>query len=228
METVVITGANRGIGLEMAKQLLNTNRRVIAGCRNPAEATALNDLASDGDLSVLQLDVSDSDSIKVFCAQLSGQTIDVLINNAGVLDREKQGMLGVNAETWLETFKINSIAPFEVAVGLLDNLKKSSRPRIVSVSSQLGSLSLKGPGLYSYNSSKAALNQIMKIMSQDLEADGFIVCPIHPGWVQTDMGGSEADITPQQSAGGIISFIDNLTMEQSGRFWQWNGEEHPW
>lgn len=228
METVVITGANRGIGLEMTKQFLNTNRRVIAGCRNPSEATVLTDLSSSGELSVFQLDVSDSVSIKDFCAQLSGINIDILINNAGVLDREKQGMLGVNAEHWLETFKINSIAPFEVAVGLLENLKTSSRPRIVSVSSQLGSLHLKGPGLYSYNSSKAALNQVMKIMSQDLEADGVIVCPIHPGWVQTDMGGSEADITPQESAGGIISFIDNLTMEQSGRFWQWNGEEHPW
>ena len=228
METVVITGANRGIGLEMTKQFLNTNRRVIAGCRNPNEATALNDLSSAGELSVFQLDVSDSVSIKDFCAELSGVNIDILINNAGVLDREKQGMLGVKAEPWLEAFKINSIAPFEVAVGLLRNLKTSSRPRIVSVSSQLGSLHLKGPGLYSYNSSKAALNQVMKIMSQDLEADGVIVCPIHPGWVQTDMGGSEADITPQESAGGIISFIDNLTMEQSGRFWQWNGEEHPW
>ncbi len=228
METVVITGANRGIGLEMTKQFLNTNRRVIVGCRNPSEATALNDLSSVGELSVFQLDVSDSVSIKDFCAELSGVNIDILINNAGVLDREKQGMLGVNAKHWLETFKINSIAPFEVAVGLLENLKTSSRPRIVSVSSQLGSLHLKGPGLYSYNSSKAALNQVMKIMSQDLEADGVIVCPIHPGWVQTDMGGSEADITPQESAGGIISFIDNLTMEQSGRFWQWNGEEHPW
>ena len=228
METVVITGANRGIGLEMAKQLLNTNRRVIAGCRNPSEAAALNDLSSEGDLSVFQLDVSNSDSIQDFCAQVSDMTIDVLINNAGVLDREKQGMLGVSAEAWLEAFRINSIAPFQVAVGLLENLKKSSRPRIISVSSQLGSLNLKGPGLYAYNSSKAALNQVMKIMAQDLEGDGIMVCPIHPGWVQTDMGGSEADITPQESAGGIISFIDNLTMEQSGRFWQWNGEEHPW
>ena len=228
METVVITGANRGIGLEMTKQLLNSNRRVIAGCRNPNEATALNGLSSAGELSVFQLDVSDSVSIKDFCIELSGMNIDVLINNAGVLDREKQGMLGVNAETWLEAFRINSIAPFQVAVGLLENLKTSSRPRIISVSSQLGSLNLKGPGLYSYNSSKSALNQVMKIMSQDLETDGVIVCPIHPGWVQTDMGGLEADITPQESASGIISFIDNLTMEQSGRFWQWNGEEHPW
>ena len=228
METVVITGANRGIGLEMAKQLLNTNRRVIAGCRNPDEATTLNALSSDGDLSIFQLDVSDSDSIKKFCAQLSDQTIDVLINNAGVLDREKEGMLGVNAETWLETFRVNSIAPFQVAVGLLENLKKSSRPRIISVSSQMGSLNFKGAGMYSYKSSKAALNQVMQVMSQDLKADGVIVCPIHPGWVQTDMGGSEADITPQESASGIIAFMDNLTVEQSGRFWQWNGEEHPW
>ena len=228
METVVITGANRGIGLEMAKQLLNSNRRVIAGCRNPKEASALNDLSSDGDLSAFRLDLSDSDSIGDFCAQLSDMTIDVLINNAGVLDREKDGMLGVNADAWLDTFRINSIAPFQVAVGLLENLKKSSRPRIISVSSQLGSLNHKGPGMYSYNSSKAALNQVMKIMAQDLEGDGVMVCPIHPGWVQTDMGGPEADITPQESAGGIIAFIDNLTMEQSGRFWQWNGEEHPW
>ena len=98
METVVITGANRGIGLEMTKQLLNSNRRVIAGCRNPNEATALNGLSSAGELSVFQLDVSDSESIKDFCIELSGMNIDVLINNAGVLDREKQGMLGVNAE----------------------------------------------------------------------------------------------------------------------------------
>lgn len=232
METVLITGANRGIGLELVKILLREGRKVIATCRSPETAVDLrglvSDMGTDKTLDIQQLEVTDSTSIDSLRAKLSGVRVDVLINNAGVKGSEHQSLKHMDIDAWRHTFEVNTIAPFQVSMALLENLKFSSRPRIITVSSQMGALSRAGSGVYAYRSTKAAVNKVMQLMAKDLDSEGIIVCPIHPGWVQTDMGGPSADITVNESASGIVALMDSLTKEQSGRFWNWNGEEHPW
>ena len=228
MEMFVVTGANRGIGLELTRQILNSNRCVIATCRSPQAADDLNQLKKNTNLTVVPLEVTNENSINEFCSQLSGQVIDVLINNAGEMGSEQQTLASMDFDAWLQTFKINTIAPFQITTALLENIKKSERPRVISISSQMGSLNRMSTGSYAYRSSKAALNKVMQVMANELNEQGIIVCPVHPGWVKTDMGGIGADITVAQSAGGLIKLIDKLELEHSGRFWKYNGEEHAW
>lgn len=228
METVIITGANRGIGLELTRRFLQAGKHVIAGCRTPAQATALKALA--GKLDVHALDVSDAASIAEFCKQAGAQTVDVLINNAGVMGGARQSLHDMDYAAWLHTLAINTLAPFHLSSQLLANLQRSARPRIVTVSSQMGAFNLTGMGTgsYAYRSSKAAVSKVMQVMAEELKPAGIIVCPVHPGWVQTDMGGASAEITATQSADGLFTLIDNLTLAQSGRFWTWDGREHVW
>ncbi|MFT7044115.1 MAG: NAD(P)-dependent dehydrogenase (short-subunit alcohol dehydrogenase family) [Candidatus Azotimanducaceae bacterium] len=228
METIIITGANRGIGLELTRQYLQSDRTVIATCRQPDAAADLQALTSNPNLQIRQLDVTDQASIDDFSAALKDQTIDVLLNNAGVTGGPKQGLKDVQTRSWLDTFATNTIAPLRLSTVLLKNLQSAERPRIISVSSYMGSIGRPGSGAYEYRSSKAALNKVMQVMSCDLADDGIIVCPVHPGWVRTDMGGANADLSVEQSAGGLIDLIDKLNQQQSGRFWNWDGEELPW
>lgn len=227
MESILITGANRGIGFELTRLLIEDGRRVIATCRDPESASDLNALNASN-LHIHQLEVTSTKSIEALKRALSGGQIDVLINNAGEMGSKRQRIDDMNIDAWRHTFDVNTIAPFQVSMALLDNLKLSLRPRIISVSSQMGALSRISSGALAYQSSKAALNKVMQVMAKDLESENIIVCSMHPGWVQTDMGGPSADISVNESAAGMISFFDNLTSEQSGRFWKWNGEEHAW
>jgi NAD(P)-dependent dehydrogenase (short-subunit alcohol dehydrogenase family) len=227
MESILITGANRGIGFELTRLLIEDGRRVIATCRDPESASDLNALNASN-LHIHQLEVTSTKSIEALKRALSRVQIDVLINNAGEIGSKRQRIDDMNIDAWRHTFDVNTIAPFQVSMALLDNLKLSLRPRIISVSSQMGALSRISSGALAYQSSKAALNKVMQVMAKDLESENIIVCSIHPGWVQTDMGGPSADISVNESAAGMISFFDNVTSEQSGRFWKWNGEEHAW
>jgi NAD(P)-dependent dehydrogenase (short-subunit alcohol dehydrogenase family) len=228
METVVITGANRGIGLGLVLEFLANKAHVIAACRHPEEAAALRELAQGAALEILPLDVADDTSITNFIDSLAGKPIDILINNAGTLGGDNQSTSSMDYDAWTQAFVINTIAPFRLSVGLLANLKQSPRPRVISVSSQMGSLAGHGTDHYAYRSSKAALNKVMKSLAKDLEPSGVLVCPIHPGWVKTDMGGSNAQITVAQSAAGIYRLIDTLTAAKSGHFLAWDSEELPW
>ena len=227
MESILITGANRGIGFELTRLLIEDGRRVIATCRDPESASDLNALNASN-LHIHQLEVTSTKSIEALKRALSGVQIDVLINNAGEMGSKRQRIDDMNIDAWRHTFDVNTIAPFQVSMALLDNLKLSLRPRIISVSSQMGALSRISSGALAYQSSKAALNKVMQVMAKDIVSENIIVCSMHPGWVQTDMGGPSADISVNESAAGMISFFDNLTSEQSGRFWKWNGEEHAW
>jgi NAD(P)-dependent dehydrogenase (short-subunit alcohol dehydrogenase family) len=228
METVVITGANRGIGLGLVKVFLANKARVVAACRHPEKAQELQNLAKNSNLEILPLDVANEVSITDFIISLGDRPIDILINNAGTLGGEQQSASDMDFEAWAQAFVVNTIAPFRLTLGLRANLKRSSRPRVISVSSQMGSLAGEGAGYYAYRSSKAALNKVMRGLATDLEPDGVLVCPIHPGWVKTDMGGANAAITVTQSAEGIFRLIDTLTATQSGHFLTWEGEELPW
>jgi NAD(P)-dependent dehydrogenase (short-subunit alcohol dehydrogenase family) len=231
METVLITGANRGIGLELTRQYLKRQTRVLAACRTPESAQSLSELKQSNPetLKIYPLEVTDDNSVKTLADALRNETIDVLINNAGISGGERQEIREMDYSRWALTLAVNTISPFRVTVALLDNLRRSRKPRIITLSSQLGSmLRPTSTGNYAYRSSKAAVNKVMQGLAVDLRSENIIVCPVHPGWVQTDMGGSKADLTVQESASGLIRLIDRLELSDSGHFLKWNGEEHPW
>jgi NAD(P)-dependent dehydrogenase (short-subunit alcohol dehydrogenase family) len=228
MSTVLITGANRGIGLELVKCYAAKGEKVLACCRNPKSATEL--AAVMGDVTVLEVEVKDAASVAKLAHTLAGKPVDILINNAGVLgpDYENQTAYNMDFAGWAEAFDVNTMAPVRVMQALLPNLKASTSPKLVTITSQMGALSLDMTLGFGYSATKAALNKFMKLAAIDLAKDGIDVCVIHPGWVQTDMGGPQADITPQASAAGIVSTISKLDAKTTGSFWKWNGEVHGW
>lgn len=228
-ETVVITGANRGIGLALVARYLTAGWRVFATSRNPDRSEALSRLSRERtSLKIFTLDVTDGDAVERFRALVADEVVDVLINNAGILGGRRQGVGGMDYAAWRQALEVNTIAPFRMATALLPNLARTRRPRVVTLSSQMGSLARKSSGDYAYRSSKAAVNKVMQTLAVELEREGVIVCPVHPGWVRTDMGGSGGTLSPEESANGLYGLIASLTMAHSGRFWTWDGKEHPW
>ncbi|HQV32146.1 MAG TPA: SDR family oxidoreductase [Calditrichia bacterium] len=232
MENILITGANRGIGLAITRRLLNEGKTVFATCRNPGNAKLLDKLSETypQNLHVVELNVSDEASLGRAVETVKGITksLDVLINNAGIMQRSEVPET-LNFQKMRETFEVNAIAPMMVMQKFLDLLRKGERPLILNISSQLGSLQRKkSGGLYSYCSSKAALNMMSLALAYDLKNDGIIVITSHPGWVQTDMGGPGAMITADASAEGLINIIRGAGPSDSGSFLTWEGEAHPW
>ncbi|PMN90176.1 SDR family oxidoreductase [Enterovibrio norvegicus] len=228
MQTLFITGGNRGIGLQLVKQSLKNKDVVLATYRGdtPPELPLTHD--EKNRLTWLQLDVTNATDLARLPEVLANQPIDILINNAGVIGPDRQSYNDMDTQGWLHTFEVNTIAPLMVTNALLKNLSLSSSPRVVTVSSQMGALHRESTGMIAYRSSKAAINKVMQVLSLELKAQKIVVCPVHPGWVQTDMGGSEADITAERSASGILLLAHRLTMEDSGKFFTWKGKEHVW
>lgn len=226
-ETILVTGAARGIGLELARRYAESGRDVIATVRSLDNADALRACASPH-LTVAQLDVTGEESIRQIQRTLADRPIDILINNAGVFGGDRQSLENADYAAWLRTFEVNSIAPFRVTTALLPNLRLSDRPRVVALSSQMGSLQRASGGSYAYRSSKAALNKVMQVLAVELRSAGIVVCPVHPGWVRTDMGGESGEISVEECVRGLVALIDDLSLDKSGRFWTWNGREHPW
>ncbi|MDA1076482.1 MAG: SDR family oxidoreductase [Proteobacteria bacterium] len=229
MSTVLITGANKGIGLELARQLSARGDDVIACCRNPAAATDLNKL-DKARVVVKEVHVGDADSVAKLKSDLGDRPIDVLINNAGAAGPapQNQSALQMDYDGWMDTFAINTMAPLRMVQTFHGNLKAGTNAKAVTITSQMGALDLNMPVMYAYCSSKAAVNKVMRMLSTELAKDGVAVTLIHPGWVKTDMGGAGADITAQESAAGIISVVDGVSVESTGRFYKWNGEGHAW
>ena len=230
MANILITGANRGIGLEFVGQFLDRGDTVFATCREPQQADRLNLLQSaNPHLKVLQLDVSQADSIARFAESLGDQAIDVFINNAGVYGPRAALFGEVTAQEWLSVFEVNTVAPLLLTQALIENIKQGSAGKLVYVTSKMGSIEDNtSGGSYIYRSSKTALNQVVKSLSVDLAADGLTAVVVHPGWVQTDMGGPNALIDTQTSVRGMISVIDNLTLQDSGKFYNYDGKPIPW
>ena len=228
METVVITGANRGIGLALTKQFLQQGKRVIATCRDLSQATQLKALTSEGELSVFSLEITSEDSVLSFQTALATTSIDILINNAGIMGSEQQSSESMDYDAWLNTFSINTLAPFRLSTALKDNLLKANNARIITISSLMASLQGEGTGSFAYRTSKAAVNKAMQLLALEYQTLGITVCPVHPGWVQTDMGGEEADISVEESTTGLVALINKLTIEKTGRFWQYDGAELAW
>lgn len=213
MDTVVITGANRGIGFELSKLFLSSGHKVIAGCRDPDAAIALQELALPPQLSILPLDVSSEPSVSEFANQCSGIQVDILINNAGVLGGEKQSIDDMDYSASLDTLRINTVAPLQLALEFRPMLSKSRNPRVVTISSQMGALGRKSKGSFAFRSSKAAVNKVMQVLA--LELEGIVCCPVHPGWVRIDMGGANADISVNESAAGIVKLVSGLNQSPS-------------
>jgi NAD(P)-dependent dehydrogenase (short-subunit alcohol dehydrogenase family) len=225
MATVMITGANRGIGFELTKRYADAGNDVIACCREPKTAEDLNKLAN---VRVCGVSVSDGDSVAALKAEIGDQPIDLLINNAGAPGPKEQSALEMDFDGWAEAFAVNTMAPFRMLQTFRENLKAAKGGKIITITSQMGALDLNWPLMYAYCSSKAAVNKIMRMVSLELAADGTAVALIHPGHVKTDMGGPNAEIDVEESASGIMSVIEGITLEGTGCFMKWNGEVHPW
>ncbi len=227
METVLLTGANRGIGLEFARQYAADGWRVIATCRAPDEADGLHGLA--GSIEVRALDVGDFAAIERLAAELEGETIDLLLNNAGVSGPRPARLGGMDYADWLGVLRTNSVAPVCLADNFLSQVERSQRKLIVSLSSRLGSIGENSSGGdYAYRASKAALNAGMKSLAVDLGPRGITVVVLHPGWVRTDMGGPHGPVEVTDSVAGMRRVIEGLGAADSGRFLDYAGEEAPW
>ncbi len=226
MTTVLLTGANRGIGLEFARQYLTDGAEVIACCRTPDKAESLKELG--GKLAIEQLDVTDSDSIARLAARLKDRAVDILINNAGVFGPDRQSADDSDAEGYLETFRINTVAPLVMAQAFKDNLVRGTDKKLVVITSKMGSISDSSGGSLAYRASKAALNMIMNGVAKAWSKEGISVGILHPGWVQTDMGGPSATITVEQSVKGLKARIAQLGPRMSGKFYDYQGKEILW
>jgi NAD(P)-dependent dehydrogenase (short-subunit alcohol dehydrogenase family) len=223
-KTVLITGANRGLGLEFARQYAGAGWKVIATARQPETAAELNALG----VRVVALDVTDPKSIDGMAQSLRGAPVDLLINNAGIFPRS-----GTLAETDFkdvaQTYAVNTIGPMRVTNALLPNLRLGTMKMVVSISSGLGSIENNTDGrFYGYRESKAALNMFTRTLAAELRGDGFTCVVLSPGWVQTDMGGAGATLTPEQSITGMRAVIAKLTPAESGTYWNYDGDPIPW
>jgi NAD(P)-dependent dehydrogenase (short-subunit alcohol dehydrogenase family) len=230
--TLLITGANRGIGLEFVRQYAADGWRVFACCRNLKKAVELETLAKDsgGRITVHTLDVEDFSQIERLADELAGQNIDVLINNAGIYPDSTSGGFGAtNYEGWARAFRINTMAPLKMAETFAGNVARGQQKKIVNITSKMGSISDNtSGGAYIYRSSKTALNMVIKSLSHDLAPRGIATAVLHPGWVLTDMGGPNALITTEQSVTGMRQVIARLSMKDSGKFYAYDGQEIPW
>ena len=222
--TVLITGANRGIGLELARQYAADGWQVIGTARRPDAAEALRDL----DVRIVQLDVTDQHSVEQMAAELGDQSIDLLINNAGILPMLRT-IAEINFEDFNRTLAVNTVGPVRVTQALLPNMRSGGHKKIINVTSNLGSITDNTyGGFYGYRESKAALNMFTRSIAAELRDEGFICIVMHPGWVQTDMGGSSAPVTVQDSARGIREIVERLAPEDNGSYWTHEGERTPW
>lgn len=228
MTTVAITGAGRGIGLELVRQHLSAGDHVLALVRHPDAATELKSLAegSGGKVSIHALDVSSDVSVKAGAAESGGAPVDILYNVAGVTGPIAAELDSADWPAWDEAFNIMVQGPLRVLQAFLPRLQAGAK--VINLSSQIGASTWPHGGYYAYAGAKAALNRVMRSVAIDLKERGIVIGLVHPGWVQTDMGGAHADITPQESASGIIQLARGWTIEHSGDFYKWNGEMHPW
>jgi NAD(P)-dependent dehydrogenase (short-subunit alcohol dehydrogenase family) len=227
----VITGANRGLGLDLARAYRAGGATVIAGCRRPAEAA---DLVATG-AEVVALDTGDAASIDAFAAAVGRRPVSVLVNNAGI-DARALGVadgardaMQLGGDEFLDVMRVNAVGPMLLIRALASNLKAAAG-KVVNISSQVGSMEV-GRTMgrdVSYVASKAALNMITLKFAQILGPDGVVVASMHPGWLRTEMGGSSADLDPADAAAKIVATIDGITLDQSPAFVRWDGSDHPW
>lgn len=230
MKTIFISGANRGLGLQFAKQYAQQGDHVIACARDLSQAIALTQLAKrHNNIHLHQLDVMNETQIINLTAHFKNEPIDILIHNAGVGGEQCETLTAMNQKSWLDVFAVNTVAPMLITQALLKNIMAGKEKKIVGLTSILASISdNRSGGRYSYRASKAALNQSIRSLACELLDDGVTATVIHPGWVKTDMGGKEGKITVEQSVTNMIKVISGLKSINSGCFFAHDGTELPW
>lgn len=223
-----ITGANRGIGLEMVKQFAQSGWQISACCRNPEQAEGLQVLVRENrDIHLYALDVTDYTAVANLALQLKEQSFDQLINNAGIYGPRSSNLNDLDLDAWRQVFETNTIAPLKLVQAFTPHVASSQGKQIAILSSKMGSISdNQGGASYIYRSSKTALNQVIKSLSIDLEPQGINVISLHPGWVQTDMGGPNGLITVEQSVAGLKSVLTSNPL--SGQFYNYDGSLIGW
>ena len=226
MSRVLITGASRGIGAEMARQYAAAGDDVIACVRDPDAAPGIEDVRDS--VTVVQMDTGSPDSIAAAAAAIGDGAIDVLINNAGAVGGTRQSVDDVDLEEWHRSLDVNTIGPLLIARAFKPNLAASGDGKLMNVTSQLAASTWPMGGMYIYSSTKAGLSKIAQALAIDWKDEPITVALMHPGWVKTDMGGPHAAITPEESASGIRAVIAGLTKADSGKFYKWDGEIHAW
>jgi len=233
MKDAVVIGANRGLGLGFTAALLARDCRVVATVRKALEASMLEKMAIENPLEILQLDVTDAASRARFHRDMATRTVDTVIHNAGIYGPRGLGIGELPEDAWREVLHVDTVAPLLTIQGLLPQLRKSAaagHPTAIHVlTSRMGSIADNGSGgNYLYRSAKAGLNAAVHSLALDLENDGIRVQLLHPGWVQTSMGGDQAPLTVEESVAGMLARMDELEMGDTGRFVDWSGAEIPW
>jgi NAD(P)-dependent dehydrogenase (short-subunit alcohol dehydrogenase family) len=231
MPSALITGANRGLGLEFARQYAADGWQVYATCRDPSSASELRRLsdASDYKLQIMALDVTNEASIKEASLKLDEQAIDLLINNAGIGGVRGETLGNINYKTWAKILEVNTLGPLRVSEAFIDHVARSERKLLVTLTSGMGSIGDNtSGGSFAYRSSKAAVNMVMRSLAIDLAPRGITCVVVNPGWVRTDMGGPQANLTPAESVTRLKCLIETFGQAQSGKFFNYNGREYAW
>jgi NAD(P)-dependent dehydrogenase (short-subunit alcohol dehydrogenase family) len=231
VSTVLVTGANRGLGLEFVRQYAAEGWKVHAACRDPDTAKQLGRLAaaSGGQVDVLALDVTDTAGVRAAAQSLAGEPIDVLVNNAGVGSPKNQRLGSFDYAAWGHVLDVNTLGPMRVVEAFLENVVQGGERKIVTLTSAMGSIADNASGgSYAYRSSKAAVNMVMKSLSIDLAPRGITCVVVHPGWVRTDMGGPDGKLDPPESVAALRRLIAGLQRKDSGRFFNYDGKPYPW
>jgi NAD(P)-dependent dehydrogenase (short-subunit alcohol dehydrogenase family) len=229
MPSIMITSANRGLGLEFARQYAADGWRIFAACRNPHAAADLRDLARAGPVTIFPMDVTDPQSIERAKAGLAEEAIDVLINSAGIVGKQNQRAGNVDYEVWKQVLDVNTLGPLRVTEAFTDQIARGERKLVVTITSGMGSLAdnISG-GAIPYRSSKAAVNMAMRSAAIDLAPRGIACVLVNPGWVKTDMGGQGAPLTATESVAALKRLIASIGLAQSGKFFNYDGREYPW
>lgn len=230
VSAVLITSANRGLGLEFATQYAAAGWRVYASCRNPDAAQKLQRLKGHGaSVELLAMDVTDAGSVARAAAALHDRSVDVLINSAGVIGKPGQRTGQVDYEDWRHVLEVNTLGALRVTEAFLEHLAQSERKLIVTITSGMGSIADNtSGGFIAYRTSKAAVNMLMRTAAIDLARRRIACVLLNPGWVRTDMGGANATLTAQDSVSAQRKVIEGLGLAQSGKFFNYDGREYPW
>lgn len=229
MTSYLITGANRGIGLELSRQAAARGAHVLAACRDPAKAGDLHAVAraSDGRIEVVALEVTSQASIAALKQQIGARPLDVLINNAGIMGADPQSPANMDYEIFAQVLAVNTIAPLRVTNAFLANLE-AAKGKAVVISSLMGSFTFPETDKIAYCVSKTAVNRVFHALARDVRPRGIAVAILSPGWVRTDMGGASAPLSVEQSAAGLLDQIAGWTMAQSGTFSNFAGVAQSW
>ena len=229
MPSIMITSANRGLGLEFVRQYALDGWRIFAACRDPDVAHDLHKLAATHAVTVLPMDVTDLASIRRAAAGLNDEPIDVLLNSAGIIGKPAQRIGNIDYESWKQVLNVNTIGPLRVTEALIEHLARSERKLVVTITSGLGSIADNtSGGSIPYRTSKAAVNMAMRSAAIDLAPRKIACVLVNPGWVKTDMGGPNAPLTPSESVAALKRLIATLGPAHSGRFFHYDGREYPW